>query len=564
MRNKCDFLMDKIAGYWYDLPMKSATASALFPTPLSLEQAAALTPQQVLMAVQGWLHSEQKLAAFQEQIDALKHQLDWFKRQTFGQKSEKRIPEAPANQLSLGETMGMEAAAAPVTEPTRLVPAHQRKILRSVEDKAEAVPFFDENRVPVETIAVPNPEIAGLTPEQYTVIGSKETYRLAQQPGSYVVIKYIRPVIKRLDTQTISCPPAPVGVLEGSRADVSFAAGVVVDKLVYHLPLYRQHQRLQDSGFTVSRAWLTQLMQQVVRLLEPIHDAQFDSIRASRVKAMDETPIKAGLKGPGKMKQGYFWPVYGELDEICFPYCESRRAEHVDQLLGLTAPPGSVLITDGYAAYSRYAQKTEGLTHAQCWAHTRREFFESQDADPQRAAMALEMIGNIYAVEAEIREQGLKGAKKQDVRLTKAKPLVEAFFTWVADTAADTGLLPSNPLSKALAYAHKRRAGLEVFLSDADVPIDTNHLERGLRVIPMGRKAWLFCWTELGAKQVGIVQSLLTTCRLHDINPYDYLVDVLQRVGQHPSSRVAELTPRLWKEHFAANPLRSDLYNISR
>ena len=51
--------------------------------------------------------------------------------------------------------------------------------------------------------------------------------------------------------------------------------------------------------------------------------------------------------------------------------------------------------------------------------------------------------------------------------------------------------------------------------------------------------------------------------RLHDINPYDYLVDVLQRVGQHPSSRVAELTPRLWKEHFAANPLRSDLYNIS-
>ena len=63
-----------------------------------------------------------------------------------------------------------------------------------------------------------------------------------------------------------------------------------------------------------------------------------------------------------------------------------------------------MLITDGYAAYSRYAQKTEDLTHAQCWAHTRREFFESQDADPQRAAMALEMIGNIYAVEAEIRD----------------------------------------------------------------------------------------------------------------------------------------------------------------
>jgi len=90
--------------------------------------------------------------------------------------------------------------------------------------------------------------------------------------------------------------------------------------------------------------------------------------------------------------------------------------------------------------------------------------------------------------------------------------------------------------------------------------MDTNHLERALRVIPMGRRNWLFTWTELGAKHVGIIQSLLTTCRLHEISAYDYLVDVLQRVDRHPASRVVELTPRLWKEHFAENPLRSDLY----
>jgi transposase len=88
-------------------------------------------------------------------------------------------------------------------------------------------------------------------------------------------------------------------------------------------------------------------------------------------------------------------------------------------------------------------------------------------------------------------------------------------------------------------------------------------LERALRAIPMGRKNWLFAWTELGAKHVGVVQSLLVTCRLHDINPYDYLVDVLQRVGQHPASRVHELTPRQWKTSFASNPLRSDLFNLS-
>jgi hypothetical protein len=75
------------------------------------------------------------------------------------------------------------------------------------------------------------------------------------------------------------------------------------------------------------------------------------------------------------------------------------------------------------------------------------------------------------------------------------------------------------------------------------------------------KKNWMFCWTELGAEHVGLIQSLIATCRLHDINPYTYLVDVLQRVSIHPASRVAQLTPRLWKVHFADKPLRSDIYD---
>ena len=172
------------------------------------------------------------------------------------------------------------------------------------------------------------------------------------------------------------------------------------------------------------------------------------------------------------------------------------------------------------------------------------------------------MIGALYEVEADIREHKLKAARKLDYRLTHAKPVVERFFAWVNRRFEAQGLLPSNPLTKALAYARERRCGLEVYLTDADVAIDTNHLERALRAIPMGRKAWLFSWTELGAKYVGIVHSLIVTCRLHQIDPYDYLVDGLQRVGEHPASRVHELTPRLWKQNFAANPLRSALHNL--
>ena len=93
-------------------------------------------------------------------------------------------------------------------------------------------------------------------PEEHTdafeVIGEKTTYRLAQRPGSYVVLEYVRPVFKR-------------------RADVSVVAGVLTDKFCYHLPLYRQHQRLTASGVTVAWATLSGWVHRAAALLEPIY-----------------------------------------------------------------------------------------------------------------------------------------------------------------------------------------------------------------------------------------------------------------------------------------------------
>lgn len=496
-------------------------------------------------------------------VQSLQHQLEWFKRQMFGAKSERLRVLENAQQLALGEVLAPPPETVPGKE--RVVGAHTRREKQrdaAAVGEAESVPFFDESRVPVETIEVAHPDTAGLTAEQFEVIGQKVSYRLAQRPGSYVVLKYVRPLIKRRDTQAISAAPAPLGVIEGSRADVSFLAGLLRDKFDYHLPLYRQHRRLLDSGIQVSRPWLTQLTQASVGLIEPIYDAQFDSIRQSRVKAMDETPIKAGRSEHGKMKTAYFWPVYGEHDEVCFPWFPSREGANIYRALGVDPAAGSVLLTDGYAAYASYAKKV-GITHALCWAHSRRELFEAEAADPEGAREGLRRIAAVYDIEEQIRTQRLTGEAKRLHRLTHSKPHVDAFFAWVDQQFEAHGLAPATPFTRALNYVHERRAGLEVFLTDPDVPIDTNHLERALRPIPMGRKNWNFCWTELGAKHVGIVQSLIVTCRLHKIDVYTYLVDVLQRVGQHPAARVAELTPRLWKQHFVASPLRSALHTLA-
>lgn len=539
--------------------MRVMTTPHLAPVP-TLREAARWAPERIVELAQVSADTQRQLDAMRLEFEAMKHQLEGFRRQLFGQKSEKRRLDVPAAQLHLGE-LPIPASAPPL--PGKPIAGHIRRA-RSTDytrGEDESGLFFDETRVPVQTIAVPNPEIEGLAADQYEVIGEKVSHRLAQRPGSYVILKYVRPLIKRRDTATIHCPPAPAGVIEGSRADVSFLVGLLLDKFAWHLPLYRQHQRLLEAGITVSRAWLTQLAAQAAALLVPIYEAQLASIRASRIKAMDETPIKAGRAGPGRMKGGYFWPVYGELHEICFPFFESRAHSNVEKVLGLTATERGVLLSDGYAAYAHYAKKA-GLTHAQCWAHARRKVIEAEQAEPALAAQALDHIGARYAIEAQIRDKRLTGDQKRDYRLLHAKPRVEQFFAWIDQCFEQHGLLPSNPMTAAMAYARERRAGLAVFLTDPEVPIDTNHLERALRPIPMGRRNWLFSWTELGARHVGIVQSLIATCRLHEVDPYDYLVDVLQRVGQHPAANVAQLTPRLWKQHFGANPLRSDISRL--
>ncbi len=92
-------------------------------------------------------------------------------------------------------------------------------------------------------------------------------------------------------------------MLAGCYADVSLIAGLMVDKGVYHLPLYRQHQRMIDSGIHISRATLINWVQKGIELLKPIYQALLKSIVTSQILAMNEVPIKAGRKSKGKMKQ---------------------------------------------------------------------------------------------------------------------------------------------------------------------------------------------------------------------------------------------------------------------
>ena len=211
------------------------------------------------------------------------------------------------------------------------------------------------------------------------------------------------------------------------------------------------------------------------------------------------------------------------------------------------------------AEVGSFALVVTGVTNAQCWSHSRRYFVDAEKDEPQKTAHVLSLIRALYAVEEHIQTTGLHEADKLSYRREHSKEIVETLFTWIENELQHPDLLPKSPYAKALNYVRNRQAALLVFLADPQVPLDTNHIERRIRSIAMGRRNWLFCWTELGAQQVGIIQSLISTCILHDIHPYHYLVDILQRVQIHPNSRLHELTPREWKTHFQDEPLRSDL-----
>ena len=229
--------------------------------------------------------------------------------------------------------------------PTETVKAYQRRFRLSGTDQADESALRFDDAAPVQEIVLTNPDVAALSPDAYEVIGEKVTYRLAQRPGAYVILKYRRPLIKRKDTEALSCPPAPPAVFEKSVADVSVLAGLLIDKFLYHLPLYRQHQRLQHAGIRLSRGTLTQWVQRAAELLEPIYYALLSSILQSHVLTMDEPPIKAGRREKGKLHKGYLWPLYGDKEEVAFPFAASRAQAVVREALGNFC---GVLLTDGY------------------------------------------------------------------------------------------------------------------------------------------------------------------------------------------------------------------------
>jgi hypothetical protein len=254
----------------------------------------------------------------------------------------------------------------------------------------------------------------------------------------------------------------------------------------------------------------------------------------------DDTPVPVQDGSRTQTRKGYLWAYIGANNNVVFDYTPTHSRDGPIAFLG---DYSGYVQADAYKGYDALFEKGDA-TEVACWAHTRRKFHDSLTTDPRRAHEMLAMIGKLYTVERQAKENGLDAIALKELRQQHSKPILEPIRRRLEDWSVEA--LPKSPIGQAVGYARGQWIALNRYTEDGDLDIDNNLSERVLRIVAIGRKNWLFAGSDAGAERAAIIYSLIASCKLCEIDPFEYLRDVLDRVSTHPANRIVELTPPGW------------------
>jgi transposase len=459
----------------------------------------------------------------------LKQELAQLKRMIFGSKSERHIGNDPS-QLSLG--LGVETGALPEKETEQITYTRNK----SDNKKGSAIRLaLPSHLYREEHIIEPEEDITGARK-----IGEVVTEILEYTPGKFFIERYVRPKYVFPKEEKIVIGELPSFPIPRGNAGAGLLAHLLISKFIDHLPFYRQVQQFKRADIDIAESTISGWFSASCRLLEPLYETLVKKTQQSSYLMADETPIPVQTKDkPGSTHKGYHWVYYSPLEKlVCFDYRKGRGRDGPEEFLGSFR---GLLQTDGYVAYDIY-EKKDGITLFGCMAHARRKFEKAKDNDLKRAEYVLERMQQLYLTEREAREKGLSFEQRKELRVEQSLPVLKELEKWMKEQLPD--VLPKSSLGQAITYTLGLWNRLTRYIDNGQVEIDNNLIENSIRPVALGRKNYLFAGSHEAAQHAAMIYSFLGTCKINNVEPYQWLKSVLKKLPDHSIQKLEELLPR--------------------
>ncbi len=478
----------------------------------------------------------------QHKIAFLNHELDRLKKLIFGSRQERFIVAPAAAGVTQGTLAlpGEVIIELKVTPETVVIhkPAKVEVVTQRKEHPARVLPAHLRREI---IVLEPGKDVTGLRR-----LGFEVTEVLEYLPGELFVKQYLRPIYVQptpMAETVFIIASLPGSIMEKCMAGEGLLAQMAVDKYMDHIPVHRQLQRFERAGVTIAQSTSNDWMRNLLNSLGGLYELHKKQVLDTHYLHVDETTIKVQDENKkGKTHLGYYWVYHNSENKlVLFDYRTGRGREGPNDILKHFT---GYLQTDGYGVYDDF-DKRPGVTLMHCMAHARRKFAESIDSDPVRAQYILEQMQALYAIERRIKEEALAPEQILALRQSEAVPVLTAIKTWML--AELPNVLPKSPIGQAIAYSLPRWDKLSLYTSNAKLQIDNNPVERAIRPVAIGRKNYLFAGSHDAAQRSAMIYSLFSTCTLHNINPYNWLKDVLERMHNYTMSNLHELLPQNWK-----------------
>jgi transposase len=500
-------------------PALLAQVRALFA-----QQQAELEQQNAKLARQDAVLAEKNF-----KIEALKHELAYYRRVRFGKASEVLTGE---QRLLFEDTVEMDLAAIE-DEIEGQAPVKSRRARAGRQPLPPTLARIEHRHEPASCQC----DQCGA---DLVKIGEDVSEQLDVEPARFFVHRHIRPQYACRACETITAAPVAPAVIDGSLAATGLLAWVAASKYLDHLPLYRIEQIAGRQGVPLARSTLAQWIGRIGVALQPLADRLAELLRQRDCLHADETPVRQLDPGSGKTRHAYLWAYRsgtwdGGPPIVVFDYQESRAGAHARAFL---QDWRGYLMVDDYVGYK--ALFAQGPTELACLAHIRRKFFDLHTANGSPLAEeALRRIAQLYAIEQQAAD--MLPAQRLALRQQQAVPALADLHAWLL--AAQRTVAAGSGTAKAIEHALKRWTALERYAGSGTLPIDNNPVENTIRPIAIGKKNWLFAGSERAGRRAAAIQSLFATAKLNGLDPARWLADTLDRLPTCLNSQLDSLLP---------------------